>query len=78
MIAFMMYMMYFSRMAGDEVTAFWRGDLNVTYRYGPGFAGPDVNRYRDHTNYSMMWKSSSDIYFIYVVKFRLSYGRMQI
>lgn len=33
------------KMAGDEVPEDWRGDLNITYRYGPGFAGSHSNRY---------------------------------
>ncbi|XP_071506201.1 N-acetylated-alpha-linked acidic dipeptidase 2-like [Diadema antillarum] len=30
-----------SEMTGDEVPRDWRGSLDVTYRFGPGFANPD-------------------------------------
>ncbi|XP_070565286.1 glutamate carboxypeptidase 2-like [Ptychodera flava] len=31
---------FLSRMAGDEVKEGWKGQLNITYKYGPGFSNP--------------------------------------
>nr|XP_039258723.1 putative N-acetylated-alpha-linked acidic dipeptidase [Styela clava] len=31
--------MYLMHMGGDEVEESWKGDMNITYRYGPGFQG---------------------------------------
>ena len=28
---------YLEKMGGDEVQSSWRGGMNITYRYGPGF-----------------------------------------
>ncbi|XP_077970867.1 putative N-acetylated-alpha-linked acidic dipeptidase isoform X2 [Styela clava] len=31
--------MYLEKLGGEEVPTNWRGGMNITYRYGPGFAG---------------------------------------
>uniref|UniRef100_H2Z0Q3 glutamate carboxypeptidase II n=1 Tax=Ciona savignyi TaxID=51511 RepID=H2Z0Q3_CIOSA len=36
---------YLSKMGGPEVPTDWRGGMNITYRFGPGFALEHVNRY---------------------------------
>jgi len=35
---------YMKRLRGDEVEIDWRGGMNITYRYGPGFSGADQMR----------------------------------
>ncbi|XP_071956674.1 putative N-acetylated-alpha-linked acidic dipeptidase [Antedon mediterranea] len=36
---------FLKRLDGNEVVSEWRGNLeNLTYRYGPGFAGADINK----------------------------------
>uniref|UniRef100_H2Z1S5 glutamate carboxypeptidase II n=1 Tax=Ciona savignyi TaxID=51511 RepID=H2Z1S5_CIOSA len=34
---------YLSKMGGPEVPKYWRGGMNITYRFGPGFAEEHVN-----------------------------------
>uniref|UniRef100_H2YB01 glutamate carboxypeptidase II n=1 Tax=Ciona savignyi TaxID=51511 RepID=H2YB01_CIOSA len=34
---------YLSKIGGPEVPTAWKGGMNITYRFGPGFAGDHVN-----------------------------------
>ncbi|XP_070565293.1 N-acetylated-alpha-linked acidic dipeptidase 2-like [Ptychodera flava] len=35
---------FLRRLGGDEVKEEWKGHLNITYRYGPGFRGEDAGK----------------------------------
>ena len=35
---------YLSKMDGEQVQNSWKGGLNITYRYGPGFRAPHNER----------------------------------
>lgn len=61
--------MYLEKMSGDVVNDSWKGGLEISYRYGPGFAAPFQNRYLRHLYLTQVFILSSRVEFINKYKY---------